>query len=525
MGAFLLFGNQQETSHAQQTVIHAQDPRSPSPPLRGSPEPTRYRTLPARLPGQVTVGNYLERFDEAGLSWPLPDEVDEADLERRLFPVVSYASERPEPDWVEVHRELKASKAVTLHLLWLEYKALHVEGYQYTWFCDHYRAWRKQLDVVMRQRHRAGEKLFVDYAGETVPVADPATGELRQAQIFVAVLGASNYTYAEATWTQSLPDWIAAHQRAFLFFGGVAELIVPDNLKSGVDRAHRYEPDLNATYAEMAAHYGTVIMPARVRKPRDNAKVEAGVLLVERWILARLRHEQFFSLRELNRSIGTLLDRLNARPFKKLPGSRGSLFNDLDRPALKGLPLDPYRFAEWKRQSVPLDYHVEVDYYSVPFQLVGQKLAIRYTQTTIACFLKGRRVASHARSYVKGSHTTVNAHRPKAHQHYAQWNVERLLEWAQRRGGTTREVITTILRERAHPQKGLRSALAVMRLEKSYGSERLEAACGRALAIGGCSFKSIESILKTGLDEQPPERSSEPVVVEHANIRGPSYYR
>jgi len=475
----------------------------------------------------VTVGNYLERFEQAGLCWPLAEEVDEAELERRLFPVTSYAGERPVPDWIEVHRELKRSKAVTLHLLWFEYKALHPGGYQYTWFCDHYRAWRKKLDVVMRQTHRAGEKLFVDYAGQTAPVVDPVTGELRQTQIFVAVLGASNYTYAEATWTQSLPDWIAAHQRAFHFFGGVSELIVPDNLKSGVVRAHRYEPDLNATYAEMAAHYGTVIMPARVRKPRDKAKVEAGVLLVERWILARLRHEQFFSLSDLNQTIGALLDRLNARPFKKLPGSRRSLFNDLDRPALKRLPLEPYHYAEWKCLSVPLDYHVSVDghYYSVPYQLVGQKLDIRFTNTTIECFLKGRRVASHARSYLKGSHTTVNAHRPKAHQHYAHWSVERLLEWAQSRGGTTGEVITTILEQSPHPQRGLRSALAVIRLEKSYGPERLEAACGRALAIGGCSFKSIASILKTGLDAHPIERSSEPVVVEHANIRGPSYYR
>lgn len=475
----------------------------------------------------VTASNYLDRFERAGLTWPLDEPIDEAELERCLFPVVAHTTERPVPNWAEVHRELKRSKAVTLRLLWIEYKALHADGFQYTWFCDHYRTWRKRVDVVMRQTHRAGEKLFVDYADQTVSVVDPSTGQVRQAQIFVATLGASNYTYCEASWTQTLPDWIAAHQRAFQFFGGVPELIIPDNLKAGVRKAHRYEPDLNPTYAEMAAHYGTAVMPARVRKPRDKAKVEAGVLLVERWILARLRHEQFFALAELNAAIGTLLEDLNARPFKKLPGSRRTLFYELDRPALKALPLEPYHYAEWKRLTVPPDYHVEVDghYYSVSYTLVGHKLEIRLTQTTVECFFKGRRVASHARSSLKGSHTTVNAHRPKAHQHYAQWNRERLLQWAACTGGSTEAVIQAILDGSAHPHQGLRSALAVLPLEKSYGTDRLEGAAARALSIGACSFKSIDAILKAGLDADPMAAAREPVMIEHTNIRGPSYYR
>jgi transposase len=473
---------------------------------------------------QVTVGNYLSRFEHAGLSWPL--HLDEAELERRLFPVPTYTRERPMPDWAVVHHELRR-KGVTLHLLWLEYKARHADGFQYTWFCDHYRAYSAKLDLVMRQSHRAGEKLFVDYAGQTVEVTEPRTGQLRQAQIFVAVLGASNYTYAEATWTQTLPDWIAAHQRAFHFFGGVPELVVPDNLKAAVRKAHRYEPDLNVTYAELAAHYGTVVIPARVRKPRDKAKVEAGVLLVERWILARLRHERFFALTALNQRIAALLEQLNRRPFKKLPGSRRALFEELDRPALKALPLERYQYAEWKRATVPPDYHLEADghYYSVPYALVGQQVELRLSATTVECFHRGHRVASHARSPHPGLHTTVNAHRPKAHQHYAEWSVPRLRQWSQSRGGATGQVVRTILEQSPHPQQGLRSGLAVIRLEQSYGAERLEAACARALALGACSFKSIASILKHGLDAAAPDPAAEAVGIAHANIRGPAYYQ
>jgi transposase len=271
--------------------------------------------------GRPTVSEYLRRAEEAGLSWPLPDDLDDARLERLLFPPAPDlpAQERGIPDWAHIHGELK-HKGVTLFLLWQEYRANHPDGYQYSWFCEHYRAWQGKLDMVMRQDHRAGEKLFVDYAGQTVPVIDRATGEIREAQIFVAVLGASNYTYAEATWSQSLPDWIGSHVRCLHFLGGIPELVVPDNLRSGVSKAHRYEPDTNPTYQDMASHYGVAVLPARVRKPRDKAKVEGGVLIVERWILAVLRHRQFFSLVELNTVIRELLEKLNARPFRKLPG-------------------------------------------------------------------------------------------------------------------------------------------------------------------------------------------------------------
>lgn len=475
-----------------------------------------------------TVTEYMQRAQAAGLSWPLPAELDDSALERLLFPalVPSRLPPRALPDWAWVHQELKR-KGVTLFLLWQEYKAICPEGYGYTWFCTHYQAWAQKLDVVMRQEHRAGEKLFVDYAGQTVPVQDPVSGTIHQAQIFVAVLGASSYTYAEATWTQSLPDWIGAHVRAFTFFGGVPELIVPDNVKSGVTQAHRYEPDLNPTYQEMAAHYGAAVVPARVRKPRDKAKVESAVLLVERWILARLRHQTFFSLAALNTALPSLLEVLNQRPFKKLPGSRLGLFETLDRPALKPLPATPYEYAEWKKARVNIDYHIEVDghYYSVPYQLVRQQVEVRLTANCVECFYKGQRVSSHRRSTHKGRHTTLPEHMPKAHQHYLDWTPERLVRWAQTTGPATAQLVATILASRPHPQQGFRSCLGIMRLGKTYGQERLEAACQRALALDACTYKSLESILKHGFDRHPltPDRVSPPLI-HHPNIRGPEYY-
>jgi transposase len=478
--------------------------------------------------GRSSVAEYVGRAKAAGLSWPLAAEVEEGAVERLLFPPpwALAATQRTVPDWARVHQELK-HKGVTLFLLWQEYKAAHPEGYQYSWFCQQYRNWAGKLDLVMRQEHHAGEKLFVDYAGQSVPVHDPLTGTTRAAQVFVAVLGASSYTYIEATWGQGLPDWIGAHVRAFSYFGGVPEMVVPDNLKSGVTQAHRYEPDLNPTYQEMAAHYGVAIVPARVRKPRDKAKVESGVLVVERWILARLRHHSFFSLVELNTAIRPLLQALNSRAFKKLPGCRQELFESLERPALKPLPELAYEYAEWKKARVNIDYHVDVEghYYSVPYQLVRQQVDVRLTAQVVECFYKGRRVSSHHRSSLKGRHTTLTQHMPKAHQRYLEWTPERLVRWAQKTGPATAQVVDTILASRPHPQQGFRSCLGIMRLGKTYGEDRLEAACRRAVALDAYAYKSLESILKHGLDRHPlPPHKVSPPIIPHLNIRGPQYY-
>jgi transposase len=475
-----------------------------------------------------TVGEYLKRAEKAGLSWPLPAELDDAELEKRLFPppVTVPAEQRAVPDWPLVHRELKR-KGVTLQLLWDEYKEANPQGFQYSWFCEHYRAWQGKVDVVMRQDHRAGEKLFVDYAGQTVEIIERDTGEVRDAQIFVAVLGASNYSYAEATLTQTLPDWIGSHVRAFAYFKALPAIVVPDNLKSGVHLAHRYEPELNATYAEMARHYGVAIVPTRSAKPRDKAKVESGVLVVERWILARLRNRSFFSLGELNAAIAELLEDLNARPFKKLPGNRRELFETLDRLAMMPLPGRAYEYAEWKKARVNIDYHVAIDkhYYSVPYQLVKEQLDARVSANTVELLYKGKRVASHRRSRQPGRHTTVTAHMPKAHRDYAEWTPERLLRWAEETGKATAKLVETILTSRPHPQHGYRACLGIMRLGKTYGEVRLEAASRRALAIGACSYKSVESILKNNLDKKPlPPTTVESPAIEHNNLRGPDYY-
>jgi transposase len=330
----------------------------------------------------------------------------------------------------------------------------------------------------MRQEHRAGEKLFVDYAGQTVPIIDRDTGEIRPAQIFVAVLGASSCTFSEATWTQALPDWLASHARAFTFFGGCPAILVPDNLKSAVAKPHRYEPDLNPAYQALADHYGVAVVPARVRKPRDKAKAEAGVLLVERWILARLRRQRFFSLGEANQAIAACLEQLNAKPFRKLPGSRRSLFVSLDQPALKPLPAQPFEFAEFKRARVNIDYHVELDghYYSVPHALVRCEVELRYTASTVEVLHRGQRVASHLRSRLRGRHTTVTAHMPDAHRAQAHWTPERLVRWAATIGSGTARCVETIMAARAHPEQGFRACLGLLRLADHYGPERLDAA-------------------------------------------------
>lgn len=475
-----------------------------------------------------TVADYVSRFKAAGLTWPLPDNMDDVGLEQLLFAQPGHIpkDQRPAVDFAHIHNELKR-KGVTLMLLWQEYKADHPDGYQYSQFCNLYGNYREKIDPVMRQDHRAGEKLFVDYSGMTTPITNPENGQTHEAQIFIACLGASNYTYAEATISQTLQDWIGSHVRCFEYMGGVAELIIPDNLKSGVTKPCRYEPDLNRTYQDMADHYGTAIIPARIRAPKDKAKAEVGVQIVERWILARLRNQTFFSLSELNRVIKRLLIELNDKPFQKLSGSRKSVFESIDKPALKPLPVQRYQFAEWKKARVNIDYHVEVDkhYYSVPYQLIKKQLDIRYTQTTVECFYKGQRVASHNRIYKKGFHTTVAAHMPERHQKYLEWTPERLISWAAKIGPQTSRLIETVLASRRHPQQGFRSCLGILRLGKSYGEQRLEAACRRANEIGGQSYKSVESILKNGLDQKSlPSENEAGEPIAHINIRGAGYY-
>jgi len=475
-----------------------------------------------------TVCDYLYRAAAAGLGWPLPESMTEAQVERLLFPPVPSIGSvlRPLPEWATVHQELRR-KGMTLLLLWQEYKATHPDGLRYSWFCQSYRLWSGKLDLVMRQEHRAGEKLFVDYAGQTVAVTERATGEIRQAQIFVAVLGASNYTYAEATWTQTLPDWIGSHVRAFEYYGGTTDELIPDNLKSGVTYACFYEPYLNTTYEKMAAHYGMAVLPARVRKPRDRAKVEAGVLVVTRWILARLRNRTFFSLAELNEEIRALLTKLNDRPFRKMEGSRRSHFESMEKQALKPLPEQPFEFAEWKGALVNIDYHIDVTghFYSVPYILKGQKVDVRYTAATVEVLHNGKRVASHVRSFLKGKYTTLKEHLPPSHREYLDWPPSRLVNWAKTIGPHAQKIVEAILTEPVYPVQGYRRCLGILRLGKQYGEERLEKACERALAIRSLSYQTVKSILKTGTDKRPLRRlQQEALPLDHDNIRGPRYF-
>jgi len=475
-----------------------------------------------------TVLEYIRRAERAGLGWPLPEGLDDAAIESRLFAplVISRSCVRPMPEMDYIHRELRRD-GVTLQLLWSEYKDKEPAGYQYSQFCERYRRWAGRLDVVLRQEHRAGEKLFVDYAGSTMPVVDRTTGEIMAVQIFVAVLGASSYTYAEATLDQSLPNWISSHIRAFEYFGGTTDILIPDNLKSGVTRTCRYEPDLNPTYHDCAAHYGAAVIPARPYKPRDKAKVESAVLVVTRWIIAALRNRTFFSLSELNEAIGGLLERLNTRKFKKLNTTRRELFETIDKPALKPLPAERYEYAEWKKATVNIDYHIEVEghYYSVPYQLVCKKVEARLTFRTVEVIYNGRRIATHARSHVRGRFTTIGDHRPKSHQKHLEWTPSRIIRWAEETGPSTAELFKNILSTRPHPEQGFRACLGILRLRKKHSPERLEAACRRAISIRSYSYRSVKSILESCLDRLPllEEKVALPDIT-HNNIRGGGYY-
>lgn len=474
-----------------------------------------------------TVLGMLQRAEQAGLSWPIPD-LDDAALEAKLYPnAPELPKHRPEPDPAYIHKQLQR-KGVTLQLLWLEYKQAQPDGLQYTQFTQRYRTWQGKLDVVLRHHHRAGEQMQVDFAGQTVPVVvNRETGEVREAQIFVAVLSASNYTFAKATWSQDSRSWISGHCDAFEFFGGVTEMVVPDNPKAGVKRPCRYEPDLNPTYHEMATHYGTVVIPARPRKPRDKGKAENAVQVVERWILAPLRNRTFFSLSELNEAIRALLDVLNNKPFQKLDGSRRTLYEALDKPALRPLPRQRFEYAEWRKAKVNIDYHIEVDhnYYSVPYQMVHQAVDVRLTTTTVEILHEGKRVASHPRATGRGGYITQFQHRPASHQKQLEWTPSRLVGWAESIGPQTALLVKTLLERKPHPEQGYRSCMGIMRLGKHYGPQRMEAAATRAVTSQAFSYQSVKSILQRNLDKAPLTTTVAPAPTPtHQNLRGPSYY-
>ena len=478
---------------------------------------------------RYTVAEYLRRAAVVGMTWPLPPELDDAALERKLFtPPGFVATEalRPQPDWVRIHTELRRP-GVTLLLLWEEYRAGQPEGYGYSRFCDLYAAWRGRLSPTMRQTHPAGERLFVDYAGSTVDVIDAITGEVRAAHIFVAALGASNLTYAEARWSEAQADWLGCHVNAFDFLGGVPRQLVCDNLKAGVTASCRYEPGINRSYHDLAAHYGTAVVPTRVRKPRDKAKVEVAVQLVQRWVLARLRHRRFFSLAELNATIRELVDALNDRPMRHLATSRRALFEASERAALLPLPAEPYVYAEWRRCRAGIDYHVELHghWYSVPSRLVREVIEARITERTVELFHRGVRIASHLRSPLRGRHTTIPEHMPSAHRRYADWTPARLLREATAIGPSTAALVERILHAKPHPEQGFRACLGILRLVRPWGTERVEAACQRGIDIGARSYRSIVSILRNNLDRayRPQSVPDEPPI-RHSNVRGGDYY-
>ena len=430
------------------------------------------------------------------------------------------------PDFALIHTELR-KQSVTLQLLWQEYKLAHADGYQYSQFCFHYKEFKKTLEYSFRNTYKAGEKLFVDYAGQTVAVYDNFDGTTRHAQIFIAVLGASSYTYAEATWSQELPNWISSHVRAFEFYGGTPQVIVPDNLKSAVTRACRYDPDINPTYFHMASHYHAAVIPARPYRAKDKAKAEAGVLLVERWILAALRNRRFSSLAELNSAIKELLARLNTRKFRKMPGSRRDLFATLDMSALRPLPERAYEYVNFKLAKVNINYHVEVDShnYSVPYTLVQKRVEIRYSDSGIEVFHKGERIASHPRSFAKGGYTTLTDHMPPSHKKYVAWTPERMIRWAGESGVATAQVAEAIIGGKRHPEQGFKAVLGLIRLGDKFGKDKLEAACAKAVAIGAPRYQTIKSLLALGPQRHNPEAEVlERPTPEHGNIRGRTYY-
>ncbi|EBF6278450.1 TPA: IS21 family transposase [Citrobacter freundii] len=483
------------------------------------------------LSTKVSVGaiqKLLKTAEQLQLAWPLPDGLDDTQLARLFYPAADTrgSSRFQLPDWPTVHQELKR-KGMSMQLLWQEYTERYPNRcYSYSQFCERYRGWCQLQKRSMRQQHKAGEKCFIDYCGPTVPIVSGSTGEIRQAQIFVAVLGASNYTYAEATLTQSLPDWLHSHVRAFEFFGGTPALLVPDNLKSGVNKACRYEPELNPSYQQLAAHYQLAVMPARPYKPKDKAKAEVGVQVVERWILARLRHHTFFSLAELNQCLRALLTELNERPFKQLPGNRRQAFEQLDQPALTPLPQQPYRYVAIKSVKVNIDYHVQFEqhHYSAPHQYVGETLELHAGDQLVQLYFRQQLVASHPRKHQPGT-TTLAAHMPVRHSKQQAWTPGRLKQWAQDIGPDTLRWVSDRLAEKAHPEQAYRLCLGLLNLTRSYPPERVNGCCQLANREGLSRLKQLKSVLASNRDQLPEQPSfTLELPQSHDNIRGPNHF-
>ena len=496
--------------------------------------------------GRTTIQDYLERAKQAKFSdWSQIAPLDEEELDRRLgftkkptFGAAPLRYPNAMPDWSEIHREL-AKPHVTLALLWTEYRESRSEkGYGYTQFCEHYKRWAKKLSVVMRQTHKAGEKAFVDYC-DGLWLVDAKTGEKTRTQLFVGCLGASSFTFAEATMSQTVPEWVSSHVHMWEHFGGVTAITVPDNLRSGVTKPDRYEPLINDTYQDMAMHYGTCIIPAWIKSPRHKAKVEANVLVAERWILARLRNRIFTSLTEMNEAIFECLEIINNRRMRHVNKSRLELYNEIDRPALKSLPSARYEYAEWKKARANIDYHITFDHhhYSVPYQLVHELLDVRATATVIEIFNRGKRIASHRRSCRRGGYTTSIEHMPKSHREHAEWTPSRVINWAKTIGVNCGHLVEKIIEKKMHPEQGFRSALGVIRLEKKYGKDRVESACTKALEVGALSYPFVSKLLKNKMDhaerlgDSPMPEAVDPETAElqlallgAENIRGSKYY-
>lgn len=479
---------------------------------------------------QSTVHEYLARFKAAGLHWPLNNGWDEEAMENALFPAGQPSSPTPRrslPDFAAIGLELQQHRELTLDLLWQEYRECHPDGYCYSRFCKLHRHWKKQQDVVLRQEHRPGEKLFLDWAGATIPIYDH-NGGVKQAPLFVCALGASSYTYAEVVSDQQMANWLKVQMNALEFYGGCPALLIPDNTKTGVTRACIYEPDLNPTYQEFAMHYGVGVMPTRPRKPRDKAKAESAVQVVQRWVVMRLRHRRFFSIREANEAVRELLVRLNNRPFRKRRDEcRTSLFHKLDQPALKPLPAERYDLSLWVQARVNIDYHVAYDgnWYSVPYTLSGEQVDVRSTPTTVEIFHRGKRVASHLRSREQNKPVTQNEHRPKSHQAHLAWPPSRIVNWAATVGANTAQLVQRILDDKPHPEMGYRACLGIIRLAQKYSMERMESAAERAVLTGAVSYKSVKSMLQNGLDSQPSSPPPPRPSPDHENLRGPEYFQ